>query len=264
MPTLAAIYLYPVKSTRALPVAQASVTARGLQGDRRWMLVDADGRFLSQRSDPRLTRIRSGWTSEGIWLRATGWAPVFVPTPDPSAAQHTVQIWDDSVLACRADAAADAWCRAVLGRSCRLVYMPDDSYRPVDPDYATPGDVVSFADGYPLLITTTASLADLNRRLMAPVPMLRFRPNLVIDTEIPFTEDDWQCLYIGPVGLRLVKPCARCVVTTLDPATGEGGKEPLRTLAQYREREGKVYFGMNAISEGSGVITVGDPVKVRA
>ncbi|NBC15943.1 MAG: MOSC domain-containing protein [Bacteroidetes bacterium] len=264
MPTLANLFVYPVKSTRAVAVQRAEVTPRGLRGDRRWMLVDEEGRFISQRSEPRLTGIRSRWTPDGVWLQTDGMAPVFAPIPEASAPRRTVQIWDDVVDAAVTDAAVRSWCHAAVGRPCDLVYMPDDSRRPLDPDYGSPDDVVSFADGYPLLITTTASLADLNERMGASLSMQRFRPNLVLDTREPFAEDDWRRLRIGAVTVRLVKPCARCVVTTLDPTTGEGGKEPLRTLAQFRERDGKVYFGMNAIPEGPGSLQVGNAVEILA
>lgn len=226
------------------------------------MIVDHDGRFVSQRTQRRLTHIRSDWLHNGIWLRTEGMAPLFVPTPDGDASHHPVRIWNDTVQATPADEATAAWCHTALGEACNLVYMTAESARLVSPEYGEPDDEVSFADGYPILITTTASLAELNKRLQTPVPMARFRPNLVIEAEEPFAEDEWERLRVGPVVLRVVKPCARCVVTTLDPATGEAGKEPLRTLARFREQDGKVYFGMNAIPERLGQVTVGDEVEV--
>jgi uncharacterized protein YcbX len=141
-----------------------------------------------------------------------------------------------------------------------LLYMPDSERRAVNPNRARPGDIVSFADAYPLLLISEASLAALNQRLDAPVEMRRFRPNLVISGCEPYAEDGFSALSIGPLTFRGVKRCERCVVTTVDPATAEQGKEPLRTLARYRQSEGKVWFGMNLIHDGPGTLRLGDPV----
>jgi hypothetical protein len=168
------------------------------------------------------------------------------------------------VHAAEAEPAAHAWFSRYLGFDCRLVYMDEAAHRPVDPQYAPEGREVSFADGYPLLLTAEASLADLNARLDAPVPMNRFRPNLVVAGGMAFAEDGWSRVRIGAVPFQVVKPCARCVVTTIDPQTAAQGKEPLRTLSRFRRRQGKVFFGENLIPEQPGIVRVGDPVEVLA
>jgi hypothetical protein len=159
------------------------------------------------------------------------------------------------------DEAAE-WLGRFLGTSCRLVCLPDDRVRAVDPEFARPGDQVGFADGFPFLVIARASLDDLNARLPEPLSMVRFRPNLVIGGATPYAEDGWRRIRVGALELRLVKPCSRCTVPTVDPATGERGPEPLRTLTGYRRRGNKVYFGQNAVHDGIGELAVGDPVEV--
>lgn len=255
------IIRYPVKSTAGHAVAEAVVEARGLAGDRRWMVVDAGGVFLSQRSTPRLALLRATPTPTGLRLSGPGRADLVVPRPEAGAPRRAVVVWDDTVAAAEAPAAAD-WLAAYLGSPAALVYLPDDVVRPVDPAYGDAGDHVSFADGYPVLLTTTASLDDLNARLPAPLPMNRFRPNLVVEGGEAFEEDRWARVRIGDVAFRVVKPCARCAVTTVDQATGVPGKEPLKTLATFRRTEGKVMFGQNLIPEAGGTVHRGDRVEV--
>jgi hypothetical protein len=265
MPTLSSIHVYPLKSAAGQALNEADVERRGLAGDRRWMLVDGEGTFLSQRSHPRLALIDVDVTSDRLRLSAPDQVPIDVPRPNESAATQTVTVWGDAVEAALASDAAHAWCADFLATDVRLVYMPDASRRAVDPAYATrDDDVVSFADGYPLLLTTTASLADLNDRLDAPLPMDRFRPNVVVDGAEPWAEDAWRRLRIGGVAFRAVKPCGRCAVTTTDQQTAVRGKEPLKTLATFRRdpETGKVYFGWNLIPEAPGRLRVGDGVDV--
>jgi hypothetical protein len=173
----------------------------------------------------------------------------------------SVRIWSDVVEARSCGAKADAWTRALLGEGHRIVVLADDDARAVDPAYAREDDRVSFADGYPFLLTTHASLDALNRRAGTRLEMARFRPNLIVDGAEPFAEDGWARIRIGDLGFRVVKPCVRCVVTTLDPATGEGGREPLRTLATFRKTEKGVTFGQNLLADGLGVLRVGDAVE---
>ena len=265
MSTLSSIHVYPLKSARGIAPNEAGVERRGLAGDRRWMLVDEDGDFLSQRSYPRLALIGIERTDDGLRLSAPDQPSIHVPEPGASAERQTVTVWDDAVDAALAPAEAHAWCTAHLGTDARLVFMPEASRRPVDADYAVASDdVVSFADGYPLLLANAASLADLNARLDAPLPMNRFRPNVVVDGAEAWAEDTWRRLRIGDVVFRSVKPCGRCSVTTVDQQTATRGKEPLKTLATFRRRAetGKVYFGWNLIPETTGPIRVGDPVEV--
>ena len=265
MPTvmrLLRILTYPVKSTRFIEVDRAEVESRGLRGDRRWMVVDQAGRFVSQREVPRLTLIEARLTETGMQLSVPGRAPFVIKTPPARSPRIPVEIWDDTVHACPAGDEAAAVLSDYLGQDVRLVYMDEAARRPVDPAYAREGDEVSFADGFPLLLCTAASLQALNARLDTPVGMERFRPNLVVDGTHPFEEDHWTEIVVGAVPFRVVKPCARCVVTTADPATGATGKEPLRTLATFRRTEGKVYFGQNLIPQREGVLHRGEPVRV--
>ncbi|WP_457654464.1 MOSC domain-containing protein [Rhodocaloribacter sp.] len=264
MLTVQALIVYPIKATRGMVVPSAEVEARGLRHDRRWMLVRPDGAALTQRERPRLARIAAAPIAEGLRVAAPGMPPLDVPTPGPHAPRLTVTIWKDRVAGTLAGDHAHRWFSEYLGVEARLVHMPGQTVRPVDPRYAVGAAHVSFADGYPLLLTTTASLDDLNRRLDAPLPMRRFRPNVVVAGAEPYAEDRWRAIRVGAVGFHVVKPCARCVVTTTDPETGARGKEPLRTLATYRRKNDKVYFGQNLIPGGRGTIRVGDAVTVLA
>jgi hypothetical protein len=201
-------------------------------------------------------------------LAAPGRAPLQVPLADdgvPRAGAVTacdVVIWNDTVAAVDAGDEAAEWLHGAVGESARLVFMPDGAHRAVNARYGAPGDHVSFADAYPYLVISTASLDDLNARLPKPVPMDRFRPNLVVTGCAPYAEDGWRRVRIGPVVFRLVKPCIRCTVPTIDQATGApDGPEPLRTLAGYRNGEDGVRFGMNVIAEGEGLVRAGDEVQ---
>ena len=266
MPTLSSIHVYPLKSASGIAPDDAEVQRRGLAGDRRWMLVDDEGTFLSQRSHPRLALVQVETTSDGLRLSAPDQPPIDVPRPNGSVATETVTVWGDAVDAALALSDAHAWCSAFLDEDVRLAYMPAASHRAVDAEYAVQGDdIVSFADGYPLLLTTTASLADLNDRLSGEaLPMNRFRPNVVVDGTDAWAEDAWRRVRIGNVVFRSVKPCGRCAVTTTDQQTAARGTEPLATLATFRRDAGtgKVYFGWNLIPEASGRLRVGDAVEV--
>jgi uncharacterized protein YcbX len=180
----------------------------------------------------------------------------------PEGPRRSIRIWDDVVHATDLGDEAARWISSFLGADCRVVFMPDDVVRPVDPRYAQPGDRVGFADAYPFLLISQGALGELNRRLKSPLPMNRFRPNLVVDGVPPHAEDGWARIAIGGVMFEVVKPCARCVVTTTDQETGERGHEPLRTLATYRRTNGKVHFGQNLIHQGGGELRVGDAVEV--
>ena len=259
---LSALYRYPVKSLAGQAVERAQLDGFGLEGDRRWMLIDRKGRFLSQRELPRMALITPRLTSEGLLLKAPELADQVVMRPDPEAERIRVQVWEDRCAAQPVDATTDLWLSDFLGTPCRLVYMPEETVRPVDPRYARNGDRAAFSDGFPLLLISQASLDDLNRRLEQPLPMIRFRPNLVVTGCEPYAEDGWRRLRIGEVTLRVVKPCSRCKITTVDPYTGETGVEPLKTLAGYR-REGKqVYFGQNLLHDGPGELTLEMPLEV--
>jgi len=254
--------VYPVKSLGGIALAESDVLRRGLRWDRHWMVVDASGRFLTQRQLPRMALVATRVGGDGLLLNAPGMPALRLP-PDASGEPVTVTVWRDTVVAHAASVEADRWLRDFLGVACRLVRFAPSSSRPVDPAYGAQGDETAFSDGFPVLLAGDASLAELNRHLARPLAMSRFRPNLVVAGAAPFAEDGWRRIRAGGVALRVVKPCSRCLITTVDPARGEvDGDEPLRALAKFRQRDNKVYFGQNLIPDSEGVIRVGDPVEV--
>ncbi len=260
---LSGLFRYPVKSLRGLSLSAAEVDARGLRLDRHWMLVDPDGRFVTQRQQPRMALIDCAPEAGGLRLDAPGMPPLQLDGPAAGAARLEVQIWNDRCQALAWSAEADAWFSRFLERPVRLVAMPEGVVRRLDPDYARPQDQTGFADGFPFLLISEASLADLNRRIGRTLPMQRFRPNLVVRGCAPYAEDQWRRIRIGAVEFRLVKPCSRCIIPSIDPATGErDGSEPLATLSRYRQRGSKVYFGQNLIHDGPGRLAVGERVEV--
>ncbi|ATL25857.1 MOSC domain-containing protein [Streptomyces formicae] len=269
-PALRSIHVHPLKAARGHAPREAVVEPWGLAGDRRWLLVDGEGRFVSQRPHPRmaLTAVEQ-LPDGGVRVSAPGLEPLTIAVPEP-VETVTVEIWRDKVEAVPADAAADAWFSAHLGAEVRLVHLDDPAERrPIDPAYAKDGETVSFADGYPLLLTTLSSLDALNSLIAqgdhadeGPLPMNRFRPNVVVDGTPPWAEDDWSRVAIGDVTFRVAKMCGRCVVTTTDQDTAERGKEPLRTLARHRRFGDQLVFGQNLVPESTGVLHVGDPVTI--
>lgn len=261
---LSALHLYPIKSGAACSPPAAAVEARGLAHDRRWMIVDAEGRFLTGRQVPSLVTLHATPTMHGLHLRRADGAEFHVARPAADAPRRAVVVWKDTVDARDAGDEVAGWLGAWLQREVRLVHMDAAARRPVSPAHAQPGDEVSFADGYPLLAISQAALDGLNRRLAAPVPMLRFRPNLVIHGCPAHAEDGWRRIRIGAVAFEAVKACVRCVFTTVDPARGEfdPGGEPLRTLKTYRRSDRGITFGMNLIARGRGELRVGDAVHV--
>lgn len=259
---LSSIHIYPIKAIRGIDLDMAIVEPKGLQGDRRWLIVDEDDRFLTQRSHPVLATLRATVRDDGLELAAVGLGPIVVPRP-LGGIRRFVTVWQNQVDAADAGDTAAAWLSRFFGFPARLVAMDDRSHRPVDLAYGTETDTVSFADGFPLLLTSTSSLVDLNARMEAELPMNRFRPNLVVSGAVPWQENDWTRLRVGAVEFRSVKPCARCLVTTTDQETGKRmGDEPLRTLATFSRWDGKAIFGTNLIPDGAGQVRVGDPVEI--
>lgn len=261
---LGSVHRYPVKSARGERLDEASVEPWGLAGDRRWMVVDPDGLALTAREVHPLLLLHPEITAAGLRVQAPGAEPLDVAVPDPDR-QVPVRLWRSELTAAHAEE-ADAWLGEVLGRPARLVHLDDPTRRPVSAEYAAPDDRVSFADGYPLLVTTTASLAALNDVVLErsqgahePLPMTRFRPNVVVDGVHAWAEDDWRRVRIGGVDFRAVKGCARCVITTLDPGTAEGGKEPIASLARIRRWDGATWFGTNLVPD----LPDGRPVTIR-
>lgn len=267
--TLSALHIYPVKGMKGIDLTEARCTDRGLEHDRRWMVVDAEGEFLSQRELPKMATVWTDLTGDALTLSAPDMPEVDVPLEPRPAAPIRVRVWRSLCDAVPVSSDADSWLSEYLGLACRLVYMPESTRRPSNPDYAQNGEIVSFADGYAYLVTTEASLANLNERMTArgarAIPMNRFRPNLVVSGATPFAEDDWSEIRIGDAVLRAVKPCGRCQVPTTDQATGEiTGPEPLATLATFRDsREFGVRFGMNFVTVKTGELRVGQAVDAR-
>jgi hypothetical protein len=262
VPSVRGLFVYPVKGCRGISLERAQVEERGFAHDRRWMFVNEVDLFVTQRTAPGLARVDVSIDEVAGTLRLStdGHDPLELPLEPRDGQRRTVRVWGDDVEVLDGGPGAARWATEVLGSTTTLVFMPDRTRRSVSPTYGRAGDVVSFADAFPLLLTTTASLDDLNSRLARPLPMDRFRPNVVVDGVPPWSEDTWRHLTVGRLGVRIVKGCDRCVVTTTDQRTGERGVEPLRALAKFREREHKVYFGMNGIPDGTGSIALGDPV----
>ncbi len=263
--TLAAIHIFPLKSCAPLPLAQARVYARGIEHDRRWLLVDEDSKCITARKCPRLVLVRASPSNGGLQVDAPGMPTLHIPIPDASR-RTSAAIWDDTVAPLAGDDESAAWMSRFLELPCRLVFMDDDCARPVDPNRAQPGDVVSFADSHPLTLLSMSAVDQLNARLATPVHALRFRPNLLIDGVEAHAEDGWKRVRIGEVEFDLVGPCVRCVFTTLDFRTGifDPDGEPLRTLVRYRRSPDGVIFSQNVTPRRLGTLRVGDTVEVLA
>jgi uncharacterized protein YcbX len=263
---LASIHIYPLKAARAVDLDESFVEPWGLAGDRRWLLVDPEGRFVSQREEPSLARVVVSCGPGGIRVSAEDRTGLVIAQPPAGAALVTVRVWSDALLAAAAGPEADAWFSAFLGSPVRLVYLDDPTRRLVDPRYGRDGDVVNFADGYPLLLTSDGSLGELGAWLAAageaPVPMTRFRPGAVVSGAPPWAEDRWRRIRIGAIPFRVVKPCGRCLVTTTDQVTGQRGRQPLKMLGQRRRFGQALVFGQSLIPDSGGVIRVGDPVEI--
>ena len=270
--SLSRIFVHPLKSGAAHEVSRWLLGSTGLVHDRALMLVDPAGDFVTLRGIPRLVTVAPQpfeVDAEVVTFSALGRPELGVieigleSDPPERAVKCVVQIWGEWVAAELVSAAADAWFSAVLGRPVRLVRIDSDLPRAVDETYARPEDAVGFADGFPLLVIGSASLEALDRDVEAfTVTAERFRPNLVIETSVPWIEDTWRRIRIGDIELELVKPCARCVGINVEPRTGKAGREPLRTLAKTRTRDGQVFFGHNALHRGVGWLAVGDPMEV--
>lgn len=272
------LFRYPVKSCRGEGLAAATVEPWGLAGDRRWMLVDDAGAHVTAREHPPLVLVTPSADESGITFTAPGLPGLpglRVKIPGPGTSERiTVTVWGTPVLATLAGPEAADWFSGITGKPVRLVYLDDPTRRPVDPSYGRDTDRVSFADGYPLLLTSERSLEQLNDWILegrfpdeGPLPMARFRPSVVVGgTDEPWAEDSWKHLRISGVEFRVAKGCDRCVLTTIDPETAVKGKEPLVTLARYRRWDGKIWFGVNLIPDlepgAPAVIRSGDPVEI--
>lgn len=263
---LSGLTTYPIKSAAGVTLSQSPVTTRGLSYDRRWMVCDRNGQFLTQRKFPKLALIQVA-VAETLRLsiagaRESAQAALELPVVPPGANPVAVDVWGDDCIAWSMGDEAAQWLSDFLGLEAQLVYMPDSTHRPTDHGrFDTPN---SFSDAYPFLLISDASLAELNGRLQQPVPMNRFRPNLVVTGCDPFAEDTWKQIKIGGIVFDVAKACSRCSVPGVEQSTGEPGKEPLKTLATYRRWDHAIWFGQNLIAHGEGTLAVGDEVQILA
>lgn len=263
MLTVSELFIYPVKSLGGISVSSAVVTERGFQYDRRWMLADENNCFITQREIPSLALLQTGITSEGIHLQHKQNKETFtIPFQPQTSDIVTVQVWGDTCKAQLVSEEADKWFSKMLSFHCKLVFMPDTTRRRVDGRYAYNKEITSFSDGYPFLLIGQSSLDDLNSKLQQPLPINRFRPNIVFTGGESFEEDILEDFTINGIHFYGVKLCARCVITTTDQQTAARGKEPLKTLATYRRHRNNIYFGQNLLHKGTGIIEVGDKLKV--
>lgn len=265
---LSEINIYPVKSLGGISLTETKVENRGLQFDRRWMLVDENNQFLTQRESPKMATLKVEIKAENL-LISSGGENISISIEPKRTETEKVKIWSSVCRAEIYEKEINQWFSSVLETNCKLALMTEKSQRKVNYHYAVRAtDTVSFADAYPFLLIGENSLADLNSRLSQPLPMNRFRPNFVVSGAEAFAEDDWKKIRIGTTNFHLVKPCARCVITTIDQATGiSGGTEPLKTLAKYRipprSVKKKILFGQNLIAENAGeILRVGETVEI--
>lgn len=269
MANLSALHIFPLKSGAPVHLEQATVETRGLAGDRRWMVIDANGKFVTGRQQARLTLIRGQASGSGIRLSAPGMSALQIAAPTDGERVNT-EVWGAAMTPLLADPSAHRWISTYLGAPHRLVHMDAGCVRPMkakyDGRYGIDGDEVSFADGFPLLLISQGSLDLLNSKLASPVPMLRFRPNLVVAGTDAHAEDGWRRIRVGECEFDVLKPCTRCVFTTVDFERGERDPsgEPLRTLTKYRRTPDGVAFGQNLIPRRLGTVRVGDEVEILA
>ncbi len=260
--TVSALYRYPIKGCKGHLLNEAQTDARGIAGDRRMMIVDAGNEFVTQRDVPKLALIAPALNGGTVTLHAPG-MPALTFTPSNEGRRVRARVWDDVCDAVDQGNDVSFWLQDFLAAPVRLVRMADGFERKCDPKYArSERDQTGFADGYPFLLISQASLDDLNARLSEPVPMNRFRPNIVVEGCEPFAEDGWRDIRIAGVDFGVVKPCARCNVPAIDQDTAIAGREPIKTLATYRTRNQKVMFGQNLIASNAGVLRVGDAVEI--
>lgn len=262
--TIHSLYVYPLKSAKGIPVQQAEALPKGFKHDREWMVVDSKGKFMSQRLHPKMGSIKTAFHPKGIALSAEKLPDIIIPFEAQGLVQEGL-IWDDTCQVQEVSNELTDWISSFMGEPCTIVKMKKGEIRLVDPRYkVTDHDNTLFSDGFPYLFAATASLKDLSMRTGMDLQMIRFRPNIVIESKTPFEEDGWKSAEIGSALFHLVKPCGRCSIVNVDPSTCKRGDEPLKTLASFRKQEKKILFGVNAILTGSGKISVGDSVRLSA
>jgi len=254
------LYIHPLKSAASVSVKKATLDNLGFEGDRRWMLTDANGDFLSQRQLPEMCLIDAKINADTLSVSVPGKGAISVSANLNHVRQ--VMVWGDNCRAFDAGELAASYLSEFLKTPCRLVCFPADEKRQVDLNYAKPGVLTGFSDGFPLLIISQASLDDLNKRLDTPVSMTRFRPNIVVSGCEAYAEDEWKHIIVGGIEMQIVKPCSRCSIPSVDPVTAVRSLEPVKTLREYRMKDSKVYFGQNVIANSTGVLEVGMSVEI--
>jgi uncharacterized protein YcbX len=259
---LSQIWIYPIKSLGGISLNSCRVMKKGLELDRRYMLVDETGTAMTQRTHPTMALFKV-ILRDGLHIEYGDSSLDIITIPQHDGASVSVQIWDDSVSAVEANEDYSSWFTRHLGKACKLVYFPEENPRPVNPKYKVNDEHVSLADAYPFLIIGQSSLDDLNTRLEKAVPMNRFRPNFVFTGGVPYEEDKWRNFSIGDNRFIGVKPSDRCVMTTVDQKTAQKGAEPLKTLAGYRKIDNKIYFGQNAVALDHHIVRVGDTIRLQ-
>ncbi len=262
---LSQIFIYPVKSLGGIAISSAIAEQRGLRFDRRWMVVDAQNKFITQRENSTMALIGTRLDENGFELFHKHFPEnkIFIPFAITHGTSLQVTVWQDTCSALHWNEEADTWLSSTLNMPCKLVFMPDDSMRYVDVNYARNKEITSFSDGYPFLIIGNESFKDLNSKLEKPIPMNRFRPNFVFEGGEAFDEDNWVKFKIGDVNFLGVKPCGRCVITTISQEDASQSKEPLKTLSKYRTKKNSVQFGQNLLTVKGGLISVGDKIVVE-
>lgn len=263
MTAVSELFIYPIKSLGGISVSTATVTDRGFAYDRRWMLVDMQNCFLTQREFAQMALLQVALTENGLQVRHKINGEVLDIPAVPQTIETATTIWDDICPAQFVNAEVDAWFSDMLSVKCRLVYMPGSTKRIVDENYATHKEITSFSDGYPFLIIGQSSLDDLNSRMAEPLPINRFRPNIVFTGSPAFEEDRMKHFTINAIDFYGVKPCARCMITTINQSNASAAKEPLKTLSTYRMNNNKVNFGQNLLHKGEGIIRVGDALQIH-
>jgi uncharacterized protein YcbX len=260
---LSEIFIYPIKSLGGISLDSAIVEERGLKYDRRFLLVDENDIFMTQRDFPQLAFLKLSFSEKGFKvLNTQNNSHTFIPFESDSKEIIRVTIWDDVCNAVRVNKDLDDWFSNSINKKCSLVFMRDNEKRIVEKNYMNEEHIVSFADAYPFLIIGQSSLDDLNARLDAPLPINRFRPNFVFSGGKPYEEDNWKDFIIGDVKFKAVKPCARCVITTTDQETSQRSDEPLKTLSAYRKINNKVMFGMNVICNKTGSLSINENITL--
>ena len=264
MLTISELFIYPIKSLGGISVSSATITARGFEYDRRWMLVDLNNRFITQREFPEMALLQVEITDDGlkVYNKRNISSHITVPFLAEITEAVTVEIFEERCEAIFVSKIADEWFSSMLSAECRLVYMPDSTNRLVDNKYAGDNEITAFSDGFPLLMIGQSSLDDLNTRFSEPLPINRFRPNIVFQGGSPYEEDTLEHFAINTINFYCVKPCARCAITTVNQDNANKSKEPFSTLATYRQKNNKVYFGQNLLAKGVGTINTGDQMQV--